>query len=119
MTRILVVDDEPVIAGTLSLVLMQFGYQVQMFTQPEQAIESIRTQSADILVTDMSMPSMSGVELAHHVVQLRPECRVLILSGRMPPQSSGLTNTPYELLIKPVHPEELLRKLAKMTTAAA
>ena len=66
--RIIVVDDEPVVAQTLGAILGHSGYEVEIFLRPDEALQCILNLPADLLLTDMCMPSMNGLELALQVV---------------------------------------------------
>ena len=120
--RILVVDDEPVVAQTLGLILKQAGYEVESFTQPGVALASLREKPAELVLTDMCMPEMDGVELALKVSDYWPKCHVIILSGKRPlvqPGRPGFDWSPYEILYKPLDPRDLLSIVARVGRAAA
>lgn len=112
---VFVVDDEAVIAQTLAIILNQAGFQATAFDHPEKAI-SARTKSVpDLLITDVMMPGMTGVELAIHFRQVQPECKVLLFSGQAATadllENARGQGYDFDLLSKPVHPADLLAKL--------
>ncbi len=113
--RIFVVDDEPVIASTLSLILGAKGFSARSFTDPFEALEAARDDEPDILIADITMPSLTGMDLAVQIRQLWPACRVLLVSGHLtvPDQLVQLRQEGFEceLVTKPVHPEVLLAKI--------
>lgn len=120
--RILVVDDEPVVAETLGIILRQEGYEVETFTFPESALESLREKPADIVLTDMRMPKMNGIELADRISDLWPACRIVILSGARLEEVLGrpaFNWPPYEVLYKPFSPQDLLSVIARIQGTAA
>jgi DNA-binding NtrC family response regulator len=122
MVKVVVVDDEPVIAETLSLILRHAGYEVDSFLEPERAIEFIADHPVSLVLTDMSMPSMTGVDLAVKVSELWPQCHVLILSGKHRLYPAGPLDfdwAPFELIHKPVYPADLLSIVARMVKQAA
>jgi CheY-like chemotaxis protein len=112
--RIVVVDDEPVIAWTLEMILREKGYDTVSFTNPLTALERALDFLPDVMVTDVMMPQLSGIELAMRLNELCPQCKVLLFSGSA--QSADLLDAcqrgyDFRLLHKPVHPTELLSQL--------
>ena len=81
--RILLVDDEQSILGMLSGLLSAAGYEVTSCTDPQAALSSFTKDlnRYDILITDMTMPGMTGYDLARHVLRLRPELPVILCTG--------------------------------------
>jgi CheY-like chemotaxis protein len=79
--RVLVVDDEPDIRLALTRVLEKVGYSVTTATDGVKGLELLRTAGADILVTDMVMPRMNGVELIRTASREMPHLRIAAISG--------------------------------------
>ena len=81
--RLLVVDDEPVIARVVSEQLRRLGYHVTAVNDPEEALELLAEEpdEFDLLLTDLQMPRMDGVELAARAGQVRPELPVVLSTG--------------------------------------
>src|ERR1700683_503092 len=79
---VFVVDDEPVIAQTLYLILQRSGYAAKFFTNPKDALRAARTEAPDLLLTDVVMPELSGIDLAISVQKDCPNCKVLLFSGQ-------------------------------------
>ena len=63
-TQIFVVDDEPVIASTLAAILQMNGFSTRFFTSPLEALAAARSKAPDLLVSDVTMPGISGIDLA-------------------------------------------------------
>jgi len=74
---IFVVDDESVIATTLAIILQQTGFSATSFTNPLEALEAAGTEGPDLLLSDVMMPELSGVELAIRIKEKCPKCRIL------------------------------------------
>jgi CheY-like chemotaxis protein len=83
VARILVVDDEPLVMGLLSEVLVGHGYTVVGYTDSRQALAWARGHEArfDLLVTDQTMPGLTGVELARELLAMRPMLPVILCTG--------------------------------------
>jgi CheY-like chemotaxis protein len=115
LRRIFVVDDEPVIATTLAAILCNCGFDATSFCKPREALLASRAEAPDLLISDVMMPSLSGIELATQIVDSRPECKVILFSGQALTVDflDGVRRRGYhfEILTKPVHPAELLRKI--------
>jgi DNA-binding response OmpR family regulator len=112
---IYVVDDEPVIASTLAQILILGGYFARPFTDPLDALEAARFESPDLLLSDLVMPGMSGVELGVHVSHHCPTCRVLLISARRANQDemrmATMLGYNFENLLKPASPFAILARV--------
>jgi len=80
--RILVVDDDDTTLKVVSRFLAHEGHLVQASSDAAAALELLRAEPFDVLLTDLVMPVMSGLELAVAARQLRPELRVVVMSGQ-------------------------------------
>ena len=113
-----VVDDVPVIASTLAAILNASGFQATAFTSAEDAIEAIDCDGPSLLIADVVMPGMNGVDLAIHLKSICPNCKVLLFSGNL--FTTDLLDTAagqghfFHILAKPVHPEKLLAEIRKL-----
>lgn len=113
--RVSVVDDEVLIASSFAMVLCNQGFDASFFTEPLQAIQAARYYAPDLLISEVSMPVLSGIELAIRVQKQCPNCKVLLLSGQ-PDITDLLTASranghTFEVLPKPIHPTHLLREI--------
>jgi len=79
--RILLVDDNPLMARTLADILEVEGYQVLLANSDVEAMEMIYLSFVDILLTDVRMPGMNGVELAREAVKINPLLRIILLTA--------------------------------------
>src|SRR5258708_33754055 len=79
---VLIVDDERVIADTLSIILSKSGFSTMTAYDGEGALELARAVHPDLLISDVVMPEMTGVELAIAVTETVPGCKVLLFSGQ-------------------------------------
>jgi CheY-like chemotaxis protein len=114
---VLIVDDEEAIADSLAEILNTFGYQSRAFYNGEQAIEFAHQQCPDVVLLDVLMPGLDGVETALRIRELCPYARILLFSGQANVSEDFLHKAreqgqEFELLAKPIHPEKLLRILS-------
>jgi CheY-like chemotaxis protein len=113
--KILVVDDERVIADTLAIILNQYGYEAYTGYDGIQAVERARSLSPDLMICDVIMPHMNGIEAAIHIRAFLPTCKILLFSGQAATadllESARARGHEFEILAKPVHPQDLLAKL--------
>jgi len=113
--RVLVIDDEKLVADSLSAVLKRFHYDAVPFYSGETAIEAARQDCPDIVLSDVMMPKLNGVETVLKIREICPATRVLLLSGNSATaellKQAHSKGHDFELLAKPIHPDELLRRL--------
>ena len=79
--QILVVDDEPSIRESLGMLLMSAGYEVAMAENGVSAVSQLKGSVPDLIVTDLNMPQMSGMELISHVRSQYPSISIVAMSG--------------------------------------
>lgn len=119
---VLYVDDEESLVYLVTRVLQRLGYRVVGFTDANEALAAFRSDPTayEAVVTDLSMPSMSGIEFASHVLQLRPEVPVVMTSGyvRAKDRESVMKTGVRDLLLKPNTVEELGEVLHRLMAQA-
>jgi CheY-like chemotaxis protein len=115
---IVVVDDEKRIADTLALILDSKGYSAEAAHDGESALEICRQRIPDLVLSDVVMPGMNGIDLAIAVRQQFPDCYILLFSGQADTaeilEDAKRRGYNFELLAKPLHPEELLTRIRKL-----
>ena len=90
MARILVVDDEKKIRDVLKFALRSQAYGVILAKDGFEAFNSYRNSPADLIMTDMQMPGMNGLQLINKIREINPNQHVLLMSGnKMPKEWSG------------------------------
>ncbi len=115
MLRVLVVDDDTVIADSLAVILNANGYHARAVHSAEEALEESVLLAPDVLITDVVMTGISGIDLAIHISNTVPTCKIILFSGQV--QTANLLEQAeergyrFELLQKPVHPQVLLQRL--------
>jgi CheY-like chemotaxis protein len=113
--RVLVVDDERVIAETLSIILNQNGFDASPVYTGKEAVEKAREIQPDLVISDVIMPDMNGIDAAIQVRKFLPKCKILLFSGQAATADlldrARSEGHEFEILAKPVHPQDLLAKL--------
>jgi DNA-binding NtrC family response regulator len=121
--RIFVVDDEPVIASTLAAILQMNGFSAKFFTCPLDALAAARLKAPDLLISDVAMPGISGIDLAIQMKAQYPTCKVLLFSGQAATmdllEDARAQGHDFDLLLKPLPPTEFLLEVGKMVNATS
>lgn len=122
MAHILVVDDDPVLRQVITLALEGAGHSVLRCENGRKAVEFLSHQAADLLITDIIMPEMDGVETVRAVRRLQPQLPILAISGGGsfdPGDYLGLAQAfgATEVLPKPFLPAQLIERVAKLLAA--
>jgi len=113
--KVLVVDDERVIADTLAIILNQHGFDASAVYTGTAAVERAKSVRPDLVISDVIMPDMNGIEAAIHIRKFLPGCKILLFSGQAATadllENARAQGHEFEILAKPVHPQDLLSKL--------
>jgi len=114
-SRILVVDDEESLRRVLQVQLEQDGYSVVTAASAQQALSLLQLRGYDLVITDLRMPDISGIEVLKHVKSQYPETVVIVLTafGTVETAVEAMKAGAYDFLTKPVHPEELSLVVAR------
>jgi len=119
---IFLVEDAPRVRDVAKRILQRSGYLVYDMSEPEAALSFFQTHSGpvDLLLTDVVMPRMSGPELMKRVASLRPQMRVLFMSGYTSDAFTGLGSPErgVPFLQKPFTPASLSRKVREVLDAS-
>jgi CheY-like chemotaxis protein len=113
--NVLIVDDERIIADTLCTILNMSGFHAQAAYSGEQALNAAMMLKPDVLISDVIMGGISGIELAIQITTYLPGCRIVLFSGHA--MTTDLVcdmeaqGHRFEILAKPVHPRVLLECL--------
>lgn len=111
--RVLVIDDERLIADTLREILELHGLDATAHYSGESALESVETVRPDIVLSDIRMHLLDGVETATRIRALHPLCRVILFSASTLSAANRhkIRHLGFEYLERPLHPRELLRRV--------
>jgi DNA-binding NtrC family response regulator len=122
VTRVFIVDGESVIASSLVAILKLHGFCALSFTSGSEALEAARSRAPDLLISEVLMPGVSGIDLAIQIKAQYPDCKILIFSGQAFTQDllehARRQGHDFELLRKPVHPFTMLASIRALAAAA-
>ncbi|MEJ5241120.1 MAG: response regulator transcription factor [Anaerolineales bacterium] len=113
--HLLIVDDEPVTAQSLTDILRLEGYQVTAVHNGQAAIEYVRTHVVDLMIVDLRMPGISGLEVAQVVNQISPDTEIILLTAYASTDSAiqALRLRVHDYLIKPALPQDVIKSVQK------
>jgi len=113
--RILIVDDYQTFADSLSLILNQNGCEAAAVYSGEEAIQAAPGLNPDVLISDVIMDGMTGIEAAILIGRTLPGCEIVLISGQHATadllENARLQGHAFEVLPKPFHPQLLLDRL--------
>ena len=113
--KVLVADDEPVIADTLAMILNQSGFDSRAVYSGEKALEMASSFQPQMLISDVIMADLNGIDAAIRIRELLPQIKILLFSGQAATadllEKARAQGYEFEILAKPVHPQDLLSRL--------
>jgi CheY-like chemotaxis protein len=113
--KVLVADDERVIADTLAMILNQSGFEARAVYSGETALEAAAVFEPDMLISDVIMANLNGIDAAIRIRALLPRIKILLFSGQAATadllEKARTQGFEFEILAKPVHPQDLLNRL--------
>ena len=120
MTKILLAEDDNDMRRFLEKALDNAGYQVVAFDNGASAYNRLREEPFTLLLTDIVMPEMDGIELARRASEIDPDMKVMFITGFAAVALNPDSNAPKEakVLSKPFHLRDLVNEVEKMLTAA-
>ena len=116
--KILIVDDEEASRRTLGEILRLEGYHVADAANGQAAVEAIENEDYDLMLLDLKMPGMSGLDVLEQVVQILPGCKVIMLTahGSLESAIEALRHGAHDYISKPAAPHEIIASVAKGIT---
>lgn len=120
MTRILLAEDDNDMRRFLVKALQKAGYDVTDFDNGASAYERLREEPFNLLLTDIVMPEMDGIELARRATEIDPDLKVMFITGFAAVALNPDSNAPKDakILSKPFHLRDLVSEVEKMIEAA-
>src|SRR4030065_963925 len=103
---ILVVEDDPNVGESIRLLLKKTGYETLLASNGKEALPLFRQETVDLVITDLVMPKMDGIELLEEVKRLRPETEVIVISaqGTIEKAVQAIKLGAFDFIEKPINP---------------
>ncbi len=114
-SNILIVDDETIARQSLTDILKLEGYVVSSAPNGQAAVEHVRTHAVDLMIVDLKMPGMDGLEVVQVVNQISPETEVILLTahGSIETAIQALRLHIHDYLLKPASPAQIIASVKK------
>ena len=119
MAKIILAEDDEDMRRFLARALERAGHQVTSFAEGASAFEEIKQADFDLLLTDIVMPEMDGIELARRASELDPDIKIMFITGFAAVALNADSQAPKhaKVLSKPVHLRDLVNEVQKMLAA--
>jgi len=117
--EVLLLDDEPIVGRRLKPALDKIGCHVEVFENPKEAVARIDQKEFDIVVTDIRMEEMDGIQVLEHVQKKWPRTKVIIITGyaKMDLAREAMGKGVFDFIAKPFRPDDLRRIIANAAEA--
>ncbi len=117
--QVMVLDDEPIVGKRLQPALAKVGCDVAVFDAPAAALERIQSQRFDVVVTDIRMEDVDGMQVLETVLERWPETKVIMITGYATVEVAreALAKGAFDFIAKPFKPQELRDVIAKAADA--
>jgi DNA-binding NtrC family response regulator len=112
---ILVLDDEPIVGKRLRAALEKSGYAVEVFEDSRAALRRLDEKEFDIIVTDVRMEEVDGIQVLEHVLERSPRTRVIVITGYATVEVAreALAKGAFDFIAKPFKPDDLRQVIRK------
>lgn len=119
LLEILLLDDEPIVGKRLKPALEKIGCKVEVFENPHNALERIDQKVFDIVVTDIRMDDIDGIQVLEHVMKKSQHTKVILITGyaMMSLAREAMEKGAYDFIAKPFQPDDLRMVIAKAAEA--
>lgn len=113
--NILLIDDDPDCLQSLAFLLKIEGHACQAFTAPEEALAAYRETGVDLVITDLRMPGINGIQVLQQVRSLNPDAKVVIFTAYWDEDVAiaAVNNRAHDFLGKPLNLEEILATIKR------
>jgi len=117
--NVLLLDDEPIVGKRLKPALAKIGCQVEVFEEPAKALERLDEKEFDIVVTDIRMDEIDGMQVLDHVRKKSSRTKVIMITGyaMMSLAREAMEKGAFDFIAKPFQPNDLRRVIAKAAEA--
>ncbi|MFC1545273.1 response regulator [Gemmatimonadota bacterium] len=113
--RVMILDDEPIVGKRLSPALEKQGFEVEVFLDPRLALDRLNAVAFDIIVTDVRMEEIDGIQVLEHVMTSCPDTRVILITGYATVEVAreALVKGAFDFIAKPFKPKDLRAVISK------
>ncbi len=117
--EVLLLDDEPIVGKRLKPALAKVGCNVEVFEQPAVALKRIDEKEFDVVVTDIRMDEIDGIQVLEHVTKKSPRTKVIMITGyaMMALAREAMEKGAFDFIAKPFQPDDLSKVIAKAAKA--
>lgn len=117
--QILLLDDEPIVGKRLQPALTKIGCEVEVFQDPLAAVARIKQKEFDIVVTDIRMDEMDGMQVLEYVHEKSPRTKVIMITGyaMIALAREAMEKGAFDFIAKPFKPDDLRAVIAKAAKA--
>jgi DNA-binding NtrC family response regulator len=117
--QVLVLDDEPIVGKRLQPALAKVGCEVEVFDAPARALDRLYEKEFHIVVTDIRMEDIDGIEVLEKVLERWPDTKVVMITGYATVEVAreALAKGAFDFIAKPFKPQELRDVIAKAAEA--
>ncbi|RMH74513.1 MAG: sigma-54-dependent Fis family transcriptional regulator [Calditrichaeota bacterium] len=114
--KVFVVEDEEILRVTLTDDLQDAGYEVEAFADPRKALQAVETSPVDVIISDIKMPGMDGLELLTRIKAIKPETQVVLMTayGSVESAVEAMKKGAYDYITKPFNIDEMLLRLERI-----
>ncbi len=112
--EVLLLDDEPIVGKRLKPALAKVGCEVEVFQNPREALDRISQKEFDIVVTDIRMDEIDGIQVLEHVRAKSPRTKVIMITGyaMMSLAREAMEKGAFDFIAKPFQPDDLRKVIA-------
>lgn len=113
--EVMIVDDEPIVGKRLKPALSKYGYDVEVFENPEIALSRFDEKPFDVVVTDLRMDKIDGINVLEHVTGKTDKTKVIFITGYATVENAreALIKGAFDFIAKPFKPNDLRMAIAK------
>lgn len=117
--EVLLLDDEPIVGKRLKPALEKIGCSVEVFEDPHEALKRIDQKVFDVVVTDIRMDDIDGIQILDHVVKKSQHTKVILITGyaMMSLAREAMEKGAFDFIAKPFQPDDLRTVIAKAAEA--
>ena len=112
-TRVLILDDEPIVCKRLKPAFQKAGYEVEAFTDSAQAMARVEEEKFDIIITDLKMEGIDGMQFLTHIKEIAPETGIIVITGFATAETArqSLREGAFDFVAKPFKLSDILETM--------